>query len=146
MVDPGRAGTWDALLPSSKRWPELGAQKERLVGGGAKQSEPGGAAAPREQNTDKALLGPGCPGHLSDLRGFWEGCIKFLEMTTFRLLGIVGFNLQEKLEEVEGFCAADSVALATVFWEALTTGPEQGPDIIVFSVVFLFLRCSTMRI
>lgn len=61
---------------------------------------------------------------------FWAGCIKFLEMTTSCLLGIVGFNLQEKLEEVEGFCAgADSVALATVFWEALRTGPEQGPDV-----------------
>lgn len=28
-----------------------------------------GPAARREQNTDKAPLGPRCPGHLSDLRG-----------------------------------------------------------------------------
>lgn len=27
-VDPGRAGTRGALLPSSKPWPELGAQRE----------------------------------------------------------------------------------------------------------------------
>lgn len=45
VVDPGRAGTWGALLPSSKSWPELGAQRERLGGGGAEQSKPSGAAA-----------------------------------------------------------------------------------------------------
>jgi hypothetical protein len=40
VVDPGRAGTWGALLPSSKPWPELGAQRERRCGGGAKRSKP----------------------------------------------------------------------------------------------------------
>lgn len=117
VVDPGRAGTWGALLPSSKPWPELGAQREPHGVGGAEQSKPSGAAARREQNTDKAPLGPGCPTSGE----FWACCIKFLEMTVFRFLGIVGFTLQEKLKKVEACCAgADSVALATVFWEALT--------------------------
>lgn len=124
VVDPGRAGTWGALLPSSKPWPELGAQREGHGGGGAEQSKPSGAAARWVQNTDKVPLGPGC----RTSGEFWACCIKFLEMTTFRFLRIVGFNLQENLKEVEARCeGADSVALATVFSKPLHS-PEQGPD------------------
>jgi hypothetical protein len=44
----------------------------------------------------------------------------FSRCLPFRFWGVVRFNLLGKLE-VEGFCAgADSTALATVFWEALT--------------------------
>lgn len=45
VVDPGRAGTRGALLPSSNPWPELGSRKARLGGGRPGHSESGGAAA-----------------------------------------------------------------------------------------------------
>lgn len=77
VVDPGRAGTRGALLPSSNLWPDLGAQREWHGGGGARQSESGWDAPRfepcREQNTNAAPLGPESPGHLSDLRGFLGG-------------------------------------------------------------------------
>lgn len=130
VVDPGRAGTRGALLPSSNLWPELGSRRTRLGGGRHGQREPGRAAGPMEPRKEPATnvtpLEPGSPEHLSVLRGFLGGLQPLAEsFASEDLLESQDLIFWKNLARSRHFCAGVDSGLIHSFLSSPYTGPER---------------------